>query len=98
MGFDYLGEAVEMIVEDKQTLKHNTIKLYSEIAKKFGVRWNNVERSIRNAVESSFDIMTPDRIYAVYGNSIDYRKGKPSNSQFIATITELFENEIRAGE
>lgn len=98
MGFDYLGEAVEMTVADKQAFLHNAMGLYSEIAKKFGVRWPNVERCIRNAVESSFDIMTPDQIYAVYGNSIDYRRGKPSNSQFIATIAELFGNEIRAGE
>jgi two-component system response regulator (stage 0 sporulation protein A) len=98
MGFGYLGEAVEMTVADKQALKHNTIKLYSEIAKKFGVRWHNVERSIRNAVESSFDLMTPEQIYAVYRNSIDYRRGKPSNSQFIATIAELYGDDIRAGE
>lgn len=98
MGFSYLGEAVEMTVADKQALKHNTIKLYSTIAKKFGVRWQSVERSIRKAVESSFDLLTPDQIYAVYGNSIDYRRGKPSNSQFIATVAELFGDEIREGK
>ena len=97
-GFGYLGEAIEMTVADKQALKHNTLGLYSEIAKKFGVRWQNVERSIRKAVESSFDILTPDQIYAVYRNSIDYRRGKPSNSQFIATVAELFGDEIREGK
>ena len=97
-GFDYLGEALEMIASDKQAFKHNTVGLYSEIAKKFGARWQNVERSIRSAVESSFDVMTPDQIYAVYGNSIDLRRGKPTNSQFIATVAEIFGDEIREGE
>ena len=97
-GFDYLGEAVEMMVADKRVHKCNAFGFYSEIAKKFGVQWKSVERSIRYAVERSFDIMTPDQIYAVYGNSIDYRKGKPTSTQFVATIVKLYGDEIRAGE
>ena len=97
-GFDYLGEALEMVVEDKGVLSGITKRLYPKIAKRYDTRWQLVERAIRHAIERAFDNLYPDDISKIYGNSLDPRRGKPTNSQFIATVAVLYGDEIRAGE
>ncbi len=98
LGYRYLGDAIETTIEDRTKLQGITKILYPEVAKRNGTTWTRVERAIRHAIEHSFNNLTPGVIAEIYGNSLDAMRGKPTNSQFIATIAELYGDEIRESE
>ena len=88
-GYEYIGEAIEMVVKDRKQIYSITKTLYPSIAKKLKTTSSRVERGIRFAIESCFNTLSPDLIEEVFGNTIPYDKGKPTNSQFIATLSDL---------
>lgn len=87
-GYRYLKLAIPMVCENEVYVKKMTTKLYPEIAKTFDTEWWNVERSIRSAIEIVFNKGNSTELYEMFGNSIDEKKSKPTNAQFIATIVE----------
>ena len=88
-GYEYLGEAIEMVAKDRNNVYAITKTLYPSIAKKFKATPSQVERAIRFAVEQSFSNLDPDLMYELFGNAISYYKGKATNAQFIATLSDL---------
>ncbi len=96
-GFEYIGEAVKMVAEDKSVIRKVTTTIYPAVARKFNRRTANVERAIRHACERAFDIMTPDMIYEVFGNTLDSCKGKATNAHFIAAVAEIYRQEKEDG-
>ena len=54
-GYRYLREAVLMSAEDMELVGSVTKLLYPEVAKKFKVTDQKVERGIRNAIEVSWE-------------------------------------------
>lgn len=91
LGYDYLGEAAELVRADRSYLRGITSKLYPAIAKKLGTTKTAVERGIRHAVECAIDNLTPGEIKEIFGNTIRYDKGKHTNAHFIAVVAELLE-------
>ena len=91
LGYEYLGEALEMVLKDRNTLRQMTKILYPSIAKKFHTTPSRVERAIRNAVEASFNYLSCDTISEIFGNTIPADKGKTTNGHFIAAVVELVE-------
>lgn len=91
LGYDYLGEAIEMVLEDRRNLRLITKAVYPQIAKKYDTAPSRVERAIRHAITRAFDSPLPGTVYEIFGNTIDPRTGKPTNSQFIAAVSELVE-------
>lgn len=87
-GYEFIKTAVLMALEDASVLKSITKELYPDIAKKHKTTASRVERAIRHATETSFDNMPPEMIEELFGNCISFNKGKPINSQFIATLVE----------
>lgn len=88
-GYEYLGEAVEMVVRDKNVIHAITKELYPSVSKKFGTTPSRVERGIRHAVTKSFDNMDQDTVYELFGNTISYHRGKATNAQFIAALSDV---------
>lgn len=89
LGFDYLAYALVTVAEDKGLLYGGiTKRLYPKIADEFKTTSNRVERAIRHAIECAWDrnIYIEDRD-ELFGNSISATKGKPVNSEFIATLS-----------
>ncbi len=95
-GFEYLGEAIELVMDDQTKLKWITKLIYPEVAKHYNSTWQRVERAIRHAIECVFNNIAPGAVEDIYGNSLNPDKGKATNAQFIATIVELYGDEIRA--
>lgn len=93
LGFEYIGEAVKMVIEDREALTMVTKVLYPGIARKFNTTPSRVERAIRHACEQAFNIMTLDMIYEVFGNTLDPYRGKATNSHFIAAVAGLYRQE-----
>ena len=62
--------------------------LYPTVAEKYSSTPQKVERAIRNAIESAWERGNPDSIDAMFGYTVNYTKGKPTNSEFIAMIAD----------
>lgn len=87
-GYQYLRTAIVMCVEDMEMLSSITKLLYPTIAKKYKTTSSRVERAIRHAIEVAWSRGRMDTIDAMFGYTVNYGKGKPTNSEFIALITD----------
>ena len=87
-GYQYLRDAIVMSVQDIEMLNSITKVLYPTIAKKYDTTTSRVERAIRHAIEVAWSRGRMDTIAALFGYTINHGKGKPTNSEFIALITD----------
>ena len=75
-----MNERIAHIVKEGENL-------YS-IAKKYNTTASRVERAIRHAIEIAWDRGNIDTLNSFFGYTVDTSKGKPTNSEFIALITD----------
>lgn len=87
-GYQYLRDAIVMSVLDMDMLNSITKVLYPTIAKKYDTTSSRVERAIRHAIEVAWSRGKMDTIDELFGYTINHGKGKPTNSEFIALITD----------
>lgn len=87
-GYQYLRDAIIMTVNDSQMLGAITKILYPEIAKKHKTTSSRVERAIRHAIEVAWSRGKLETIEGMFGYTINMGKGKPTNSEFIALISD----------
>lgn len=87
-GYQYLRDGILMSVEDMEMLNSVTKVLYPTIAKKYHTTPSRVERAIRHAIEVAWNRGKMDTINEMFGYTISNYKGKPTNSEFIALITD----------
>jgi two-component system response regulator (stage 0 sporulation protein A) len=62
--------------------------LYPEIAKRYNTTASRVERAIRHAIEVAWGRGNTDTLNDLFGYTISTGKGKPTNSEFIALISD----------
>ncbi|HHW11002.1 MAG TPA: sporulation transcription factor Spo0A [Firmicutes bacterium] len=96
-GYQYLKEAVLMVIKDGELLNRMTKGLYPAIAAKYGTSACQVERAIRHALEITW--MRGDLAYIerLFSYTVDAEKGKPTNSVFIASLAQRIGLEMKAG-
>ncbi len=87
-GYQYLRDSILMILQDIQILPSITKDLYPKIAEKYGTTPSRVERAIRHAIELAWDRGNVDLMTEYFGYSINLEKGKPTNSEFIAMVSD----------
>ena len=87
-GYQYLRDAIIMSVMDMDMLNSITKVLYPTIAKKYNTTTSRVERAIRHAIEVPGAEARWIRSTSCFGYTINHGKGKPTNSEFIALITD----------
>lgn len=87
-GYHYLREAILASLEQKELLESVTKMLYPTVAKKFDTTSSRVERAIRHAIEIAWDRGNLDTLNSFFGYTVNTCKGKPTNSEFIALITD----------
>ena len=87
-GYQYLREAIMMSVRDMEMLNSITKLLYPSIANKCQTTPSRVERAIRHAIEVAWSRGRMETLDALFGYTINTGKGKPTNSEFIALITD----------
>lgn len=100
-GYHYLREAIIYSIYDSQMLECVTKLLYPKVAKRFETTSSRVERAIRHAIEIAWDRGSIETINSFFGCTIDAGKGKPTNSEFIAMVTDKiklnYKHEIENG-
>ena len=87
-GYHYLREAIMMAVNDPEIINSVTKQLYPSVAKRFSTTSSRVERAIRHAIEVAWDRGDVDVLTSYFGYTIHNTKGKPTNSEFIAMISD----------
>ncbi|MEE3342662.1 MAG: sporulation transcription factor Spo0A [Bacilli bacterium] len=87
-GYQYIKEGIMMVYDNPNMVGGITKKLYPGVAYKFDTTVSCVERSIRHAIEISWNRGNWDLMEEIFGYSIDIDKAKPTNSEFIVTIAD----------
>ncbi len=87
-GYQYLRDAISLSVQDKEMMSSVTKILYPAIAKRNQTTASRVERAIRHAIEVAWGRGKLETIDELFGYTISTGKGKPTNSEFIALISD----------
>lgn len=96
-GYQYLRDAITMVVEDMDLLGAVTKELYPAIAKINNTTPSRVERAIRHAIEVAWNRGKIETINMLFGYTVQNDKGKPTNSEFIAIIADKLRLERKVG-
>ena len=94
-GYQYLREAIMMVVQDIDIINQITKQLYPEIADKYRTTPSRVERAIRHAIEVAWARGKNDAVESIFGYTVSASKGKPTNSEFIAMIADKLRLELK---
>ena len=95
-GYQYLREAIMMVVNDIDVINQITKSLYPQIAQRFETTPSRVERAIRHAIEVAWGRGEPGIMENIFGYTISAAKGKPTNSEFIAMIADKLRLELKS--
>ena len=94
-GYQYIREGIMLSFYDKNMLHYITKCLYPTIAKKYKTTSSSVERTIRHAIEVAFRRGNRQVLEEILSNTICSKKTKPTNSEFIALLTDKLRLEYR---
>lgn len=94
-GYQYLREAIIMVVSDIDIINQITKQLYPDIATKYHTTPSRVERAIRHAIEVAWGRGKQDVVERIFGYTVSADKGKPTNSEFIAMIADKLRLELK---
>lgn len=87
-GYHYLRDSIMMSVKRPEIINAVTKELYPSVAKKYETTSSRVERAIRHAIEVAWDRGDVDVLNSYFGYTIHNSRGKPTNSEFIAMISD----------
>ncbi len=87
-GYQYLREAIVLSINDREMMSSVTKVLYPTVAKMYSTTASRVERAIRHAIEVAWDRGDVEVLSSYFGYTIQSTRGKPTNSEFIAMISD----------
>ncbi|MEA4899958.1 sporulation transcription factor Spo0A [Bacillota bacterium Meth-B3] len=87
-GYQYLREAVKMVIENHEMLGRITKELYPGIARRYSTTASKVERAMRHAIEVAWNRGRLDSINRMYGYKVFSPDDKPTNGEFIAMVAD----------
>lgn len=96
-GYKYLRDAITLVVENMDLIGAVTKELYPTIAAMNNTTPSRVERAIRHAIELSWNRGKLETIDSLFGYTVQNDKGKPTNSEFIAIISDKLRLERKVG-
>ncbi len=94
-GYQYLRDAIMMVVKDLDIINSITKQLYPSIAREYNTTPSRVERAIRHAIEVAWSRGQIDAIDSLFGYTVSIGKGKPTNSEFIAMVADKLRLEMK---
>lgn len=89
-GYRYIREGVLLLYANENVATLVTKELYPQIADKYQTTSSRVERAIRHAIEISWSRGDIKLMEEIFGNSIDFDRSRPTNSEFLTTIADRF--------
>ncbi|MBR4910977.1 MAG: sporulation transcription factor Spo0A [Clostridia bacterium] len=95
-GYHYLREAIILSVKNNDIINAVTKLLYPTVAKKYNTTSSRVERAIRHAIEVAWDRGDIDVLNSYFGYTVQNERGKPTNSEFIAMISDKLRLQLKS--
>lgn len=89
-GYYYCKYAIELIIKLGFFVEINNV--YVLIGDKFKTSGKNVERNIRYSIEKTWEKGNTENIDKMFGYSVDYERGKPTNREFLFMIADRVKN------
>lgn len=86
-GYHYIFELVKLALYDEEILPLKYVG-YPKLSEKFTKSSAAIEKDIQNAISYAWLHSDLDKLYSEFGETIDMRKGKPSNKHFLMTVIE----------
>lgn len=87
-GYSYLKEAITMAVKDYSIMPSVTKVMYPTIAETYDTTPSRVELAIRHAIDVAWFKRNLEFQQDIFGYVVDSKKGKPTNSEFIAGVAD----------
>jgi len=87
-GYQYLREAVKMVMENPDLMGRITKELYPGIAHRFGTTSSKVERAIRHAIAVAWNRGRIEALDEAFGRNVCSLDDKPTNGEFIALVSD----------
>ncbi len=98
-GYHYLRCAILNSIRDFTLMECVTKQLYPFVAREYNTTSSRVERAIRHAIEIAWDRGNSEEISNYFGYRSDNYRCRPTNSEFIALITDKLRLQLKnAGE
>lgn len=98
-GYLYIREGITLLYEDPKMVGNITKKLYPELARRYETTTSRVERAMRHAIEVGWIRSDWKMTEDLFGQSVDFDKAKPTNSEFLVTLADklrLDNNKVHA--
>ena len=95
VGHPYVVQAILMVVENRNYIDSITLSLYPQLAAKFETTPSRVERAIRNLIEITWARGDWEVLTRYFGNTVSAEKGKPTNGEFIARMSNVVKQRLR---
>lgn len=96
-GYQYLREAVRMVLDNHEIINRITKELYPGIARKFDTSASKVERAMRHAIEVAWNRGRLDTVNQMYGYKVFAKDDKPTNGELVSCVSELIRIPKSAG-
>ena len=87
-GYQYIREGIILIYTKNKPIALVTKEIYPAIANKYETTPSRVERAIRHAIEVSWLRGDIHKMEDLFGNSIDFERSRPTNSEFLTTLAD----------
>ena len=94
-GYSLLRHAIIMVIREPEVITLVTKRLYPELANLNKTTASRVERAIRHAIEVAWDRGNVEVMNDYFGYTISNMRGKPTNSEFIAMISDRMRLELK---
>lgn len=97
-GYRYLREAVWVSYEEPDSVTSVTKLLYPKVAKNFNTTDKQVERAIRNSIETAWIKGNKAYLCQVVKDYCQDKENRPTNTEVIAALVAYIQNELNANE
>ena len=87
-GYQFLREAVKLVISSPDVINRITKELYPTIARRFDTTASKVERAIRHAIEVAWNRGRIEQVNRIFGHCVYTPNDKPTNGEFIALIAD----------
>ena len=95
VGHPYTVQAILLVVQDRTYIDNITFGLYPQLAVIFDTTASRVERAIRHLIEVTWSRGDWDTLNRYFGNTVSAEKGKPTNGEFIARMSNVVKQRLR---
>ena len=94
-GYQYLKESIKLVIKNPESINSVTKQLYPKVAEIFSTTACRVERGIRHALDVAYAKGKIVQLNKIFGIEIFTKEEKPTNSEFIAILSDKLSLELK---